>query len=180
MFIHYCYTSSCKIHHTWWLLSAFLTCKYSCINGECKAILPLVRIQTSNPLEDLKSCTLFLVSLYCLNIFCFVVAWKFLLSVFQYQMPIRCTAYRFNVKFGKPALGLLVLCTAYLSKNIRGIMAWRSSGSSNANLVDNLHSMYDTSTWYSFQFHILFFFAGSLIEAGHYFYKMYGCGRMHH
>lgn len=49
-------------------------------------------------------------------------------------------SYRSNVILGVSSLGLLVLCTSYLSRNIRGVMAWRSSGSSNDNLIDNLHS----------------------------------------
>lgn len=64
----------------------------------------------------------------------------YLESSAKYQMPVRCLTNRVNVKIGKTTFGFLVLCTAYLTKNFRGIMAWRSSGSSNANLVDNLHA----------------------------------------
>lgn len=47
---------------------------------------------------------------------------------------------KFNVIFGSSATGLLALC-AVLTGNIRGIMAWRSSGNSNTNLIDNLHGI---------------------------------------
>ncbi|XP_060554070.1 protein-L-isoaspartate(D-aspartate) O-methyltransferase-like isoform X2 [Ruditapes philippinarum] len=46
---------------------------------------------------------------------------------------------RFKLMLRRSAAGLLALCTV-LTRHTRGIMAWRSSGSSNANLIDNLHA----------------------------------------
>ena len=41
---------------------------------------------------------------------------------------------------GTTSVGLLVYCAYFGNILVRPIMAWRSSGSSNANLIENLHS----------------------------------------
>ncbi|XP_052768672.1 protein-L-isoaspartate(D-aspartate) O-methyltransferase-like isoform X2 [Mya arenaria] len=55
-------------------------------------------------------------------------------------MPGRCLTQKTrSLLSGGTTFGLFVLCSAFFAKNFRGIMAWRSSGNSNTNLVENLH-----------------------------------------
>ncbi|KAL4238427.1 Protein-L-isoaspartate(D-aspartate) O-methyltransferase [Mactra antiquata] len=46
----------------------------------------------------------------------------------------------FRLLLGTSTIGLLSLCTFYTGLTPQGIMAWRSSGNSNTNLIDNLQA----------------------------------------
>ena len=57
------------------------------------------------------------------------------------MLSLRLRQHCTGLLAGTATVGLLVYCASF-SQYFRSTMAWRSSGSSNSNLIDNLHSKF--------------------------------------